>query len=149
MNEVKDIKQDTPFEPRDDEVFFSYIDKDGESHNLCNENIALAKLLVDGVLFVGDFDSGPFFKTEERSTEATLCVWVNCNDLFMWASADAEDITEDELPELYNMHMADKEWGSLKWACKKRNMQPQAPIIRDMKKDGAWDDMMEALSKNE
>lgn len=71
---------DTPFEPTGDEIFFSWTDQDGNKHEDCVEETILAKLLVDEVLFVGDFDSGPFFRTEKGEKFSTVCVWVGCND---------------------------------------------------------------------
>ncbi len=46
------------------------------------------------------------------------------------------------------MWHADKVWGPTRWVCIKRDEQPQGPIVRDMKKAGAWDAVMEALPLN-
>jgi len=140
------MRRDTKFEPRDDEVFFSWEDSKGVKHSDIMEEIILAKLLLDGILFVGDFNTGPFFENDKP--ESTTCVWVNCNDVFAWACADCEPITTAELPELYKMHKSDTSWGSIKWCCKKRNLQPQDPMIDMMKEQGAWDEMMKSLPKN-
>ena len=141
--------KDTEFNPTDEEIFFFWEDKDGNTHEGCVETTILAKLLVDGVLFVGDFNSGPFFENNKvQPKDITACVWVNCNDLFAWACADCEPITMRELPELYKFYKADPKWGTTKWCCRKRNLQPQRPVIESMKKDGVWDEMMENLEKN-
>jgi len=79
----------------------------------------------------------------------TTVIFANCNDVFEWGCADAETITIDEFPELYRLHEENKRWGAMKWVCKKRNLQPQKPIVIDMKKDGYWDKELESLEKNE
>ena len=109
-----------------------------------NKESALAKLLLDDVVFC---DTQKYVDWAGDIQEETIVLLVICNDVFSWASADAECLTEDELPDLYNMHIEDPLWGSIKWVCKKRNLQPQDPMIEMMKKEGVWDDMMENLPK--
>jgi len=79
---------------------------------------------------------------------ATTVVFAVCNDVFVWACSDAEPIKPSEFHELYELHEDNKQWGAMKWACKKRNLQPQVPIVVDMKKDGYWDEEMESLMEN-
>lgn len=155
-------EQDTPYEPRDNEIFGSWEDRDGVVHDFCNKEIALAKLLIDDVVFVNtrvyvdiDYDQETKkwgydyerYKDEnyDEKQYTTTVLFVNCNDVFAWGCADSEPITDEEIPNLYRFHAADNKWGSLKWVCQKRNLQPQMPIIRDMKLEGVWDDMMENL----
>lgn len=118
------------------------------------EDIALAVLLAEGVIFTNVVDLSlqwPQFYKEKTFT--TAC-YVDCSDVFMWGCADAENIevTDGEPPsemiELYKLHRENSKWGSTKWACIKRGIQPQFPIKRDMKKDGYWDDVLENLTKN-
>jgi len=71
-----------------------------------------------------------------------------CSDIFAWGCADAECVTDEELPDLYAAWKADNKWGAAKWCCLKRNQKPQAPVERDMRADGAWDEAMEALPEN-
>ena len=73
---------------------------------------------------------------------------MNCNDVFAWACADAESITTEECVDLFKEINKDKKWGDTVWICKKRNLKPQGPIIKDMKIDGSWTDEMEALPNN-
>jgi hypothetical protein len=54
----------------------------------------------------------------------------------------------DEVGNLYKMHMADKKWGSTRWACIRRKQKPQRPVADAMKSDGSWDSVMEALPDN-
>lgn len=153
------VEQDPVFDPTEEQVFGSYTDNEGEEHHFCNEEIALAKLLVDDICFLNtrpyvSFTGWPKNGKEPNwdytpdNCKKTTVVFVNCNDVWFWACADAEPVTTTEIPDLYRMHIQNKKWGSLKWACKKRDMQPQAPIRRDMKKEGAWCELMESLPPN-
>ena len=72
--------------------------------------------------------------------------FMNCSDVFAWACADCEPFDLSELEKFYRMSLG--KWGTLKWVCIKRNQQPQPPIIKDMKAQGAWDETMEALPAN-
>lgn len=120
-------------EPDEDlEVFFDY-----DGGKVINEEMALAVLLKEEVLF------------SNTGSDKTIVLYVNCNDVFMWGCADAEDITTDQIESLYNLHFENKKWGTMKWACINRNLQPQSPIVRDMKIDKYWDDILEGLRPNE
>lgn len=124
-----------------DEVFF---DIEGKEH--CNEELALAHLLEAEVLFCNEraYTCPLTGKTEP----ATVVLFVLCNDIFAWGCADAESFTKADIPMLYKLWQADKMWGPVKWVCLKRNEQPQAPVARDMKKAGAWDESMDRLERN-
>ena len=108
------------------------------------ETSIVIKLLQDDVLFV--MGSGQFFDAPDDKQPAAL--YVNCNDLFEWACADCEPLPVNELLPIIKMHLADPKWGTVKWSCIRRNLQPQLPIVERMKNDGAWDDAMESLPKN-
>ena len=116
---------------------------DGEEH--CYETKAIGEImLADNTLFLGGI-SGPFWENDNDKQAAAI--FVNCSDVFMWGCADAEPLACHEIGDFY------KAWKKgpdavTKWACKKRNLQPQAPIREQMKKDGSWDDEMKALTKN-
>ena len=64
-------------------------------------------------------------------------------------SLDNADFETNELYRLTSYVIDNEKWGSTKFACWKRNLQPQKPVIDDMKKDGVWDDFMEAFPKND
>lgn len=72
--------------------------------------------------------------------DGTLCMAVNCNDLFYWATSDAEDITPDNIEELEKA-MADVktaspndndfvDHGMSLFACRVRKMRPQPPCYK-------------------
>lgn len=72
-------------------------------------------------------------------------LWVMCSDMFAWAMSDGEDITLDEIPDLYHSWYKEQKFGDLKWVATKRNLQPQEPVIEWIKKEGVWDDEWESL----
>ena len=124
-------------ENQEEELFFTINGKES-----CDEDKILSILLKDGVLFSNEgeitgYDGG--IKTH------TVVLYVLCNDLFYWACADAEPIRYHEIGQLYKAWEANKNWGTDKWCCMKRNLQPQEPIVEAMKKDGFWDEELEAL----
>jgi hypothetical protein len=62
-----------------------------------------------------------------EDAESVLTLWVLCNDLFAWASADAEDFELSDLPELKRALQESPEHGELLWCCRKRGTRPQGP----------------------
>jgi hypothetical protein len=119
------------FEPENLVSAYNYM-----SNSDCGNMVA--KLLDEQVLFVG----------WDQNFLETITLYVNCSDVFAWGGADAEPVKSSELPELFEMHDDDPIYGSTKWVCKKRNMQPQFPLIEKMKEYDKWDAQMEALPKN-
>lgn len=113
----------------------------GKTEHWFDEDTALAILIAEGVCFV----SGQDYVAPWSNTDKTCAVVVNCNDVFYWASGDAEPLPNSQIEKLYRMWKANKDWGSIKWCCLHRNLRPQVPIVRDMKKDGFWDAELEAL----
>ena len=104
------------------------------------ENI-LAILLIEEYLWPSTIE------TKEGHMATTLLV--NTSDVFAWGYANADFADLHEMEDLYKLTREDRKWGSIKWICYKDNLQPQYPIVRDMKAAGAWCDKMEALPKNE
>ena len=70
--------------------------------------------------------------------EDSITVHVNCNDIFAWGCADAEDITYGELKDLYEMYKKDPSWGAAAWCIKKRKQMPQKPVQDLIDKAGIW-----------
>lgn len=83
----------------------------------------------------------------------SIGLFVNCNDMFWWGCADCEPVSWDEIQSLYELCFDrqgnKKRWGSVIWACRKRQMRPQHPVEKDMRADGAWTDELEALPVRE
>ena len=111
-----------------------------------NHKAMIAKLLDDDVLFC---NSRKYICDYRKGLQPeTIILMVNCNDVFAWGSADAEEISLAELPELFKMHEDDPKCGSTKWACLKRNEKPQKPMIDWLKEHNAWTDELEKLPEN-
>ena len=72
---------------------------------------------------------------------------VICNDMFYFASADAEPVESPaELMELMSYCRESPDWGVVKWLCHRRQMQPcYRCYIHPMQEDGVWDESMAAL----
>jgi len=69
----------------------------------------------------------------------TFSVSVNCNDIFCWGAADAEECFIDDLEDLYKHWQQDKNWGAAIWCIKRRGMMPQKPVEEAIRKEGIWD----------
>lgn len=108
----------------------------------------VAHLLEENVLFVNARRYVSNEKTNELSKNETLVLFLNCNDVFAWGCADAEDVSYSELPELFKLYEADDKCGTIQWVCIKRNQKPQAPIVKYMKENNGWNEVMEALPEN-
>ena len=120
-----------------------FFDIDGVEH--CDEEAALSTLLREEKLFCNGRD---YLDIDGSSAGETTVLFVLCNDLFVWGSADAESLPHDEIGNLYKAWEQDKAWGTDKWCCIRRNMKPQKPIEKAMKRAGVWDSVMEALPEN-
>lgn len=121
-----------PVDSNDTNAFFVI---DGKEY--CNEDVCIAQMLLEGPLDAVEIH-------ESKGVTGTMGVFVNCNDVFAWACADGERLPESEVGNLYRMWKAEK-WGAEKWCCLRRQCRPQKPMVDLMKKDGVWDDKMEAL----
>lgn len=134
----------------------------GRKDNIFLEAKALSYLFDKDVLHVitRPYIENPYDPKEEHvlADKPTIVVFVRCSDLFAWGVADDEEIkndgkwTADESNELFRLTkyvIENEKWGADKFCCWKRNLQPQEPVIEDMKAEGVWDDFMESLPKNE
>lgn len=108
----------------------------------------VAHLLEENVLFVNGRRYVSNEKTNELSKNETLVLFLNCNDVFAWACADAEDVSYDELPELFRLYEVNSYCGPTQWVCVKRNQKPQKLIIDWLKLKNGWNEVMEALPEN-
>ena len=68
----------------------------------------------------------------------TFSINVNCNDVFAWASADAEEMFYEDLEDVYTHWEKDPSWGPAVWCIKKRNLMPQRPVYEAIMKAGIW-----------
>ncbi len=112
-----------------------------------DEDLAIATLLKESILFCNGRNHSCEISGVKYEGNTTV-LFVNCNDIFAWGCADAEDLPYKEIINLYKFWRKDRKWGAAKWCCKIRNQQPQAPVKKDMIKEGSWDEPMEKLPEN-
>lgn len=110
-----------------------------------DENSMLAKLLDENILFANSF---AYAYSDGVLRGRTITLFVLCNDVFAWATADAEDITIEELPQLFEMYEKNPKCASTQWVCVKRNEKPQEPMIKWLKENNGWNETLEALPEN-
>lgn len=82
-------------------------------------------------LFHEDTDSIFWFPQDDGNIK----VCVNANDLFMWACANAEEITIADMPELEKAIKDcndDAGIGALLYACRKRKCRPLKPYYEHL-----------------
>ncbi len=96
----------------------------------------LAHLILEDVIFC---NNGWWYKEEGKEwPKDFITLHVNCNDIFVWGSADAESITHNEISELYEMWKKDNKLGPAAWCIKKRKLMPQKPVEEIFKKSEIW-----------
>ena len=75
---------------------------------------------------------------------------MNANDVLYWGAAAHADLpSAAALQQLYELWRADPNWAAIKYSCWEGNMQPQPPWQEMLKKDRAWDEMLESLPAND
>lgn len=70
---------------------------------------------------------------------APVTFFINCNDLFFWASADCEAITENNIEDLKQAYQDAKAcydlgscFAQLLFCCRQRKMRPQKPYYEHL-----------------
>lgn len=97
-------------------------------------------------MFTELLGNGPLdLEVDENAKEPQIEISAPCSDMFMWACSDSEPLTLDELPEYYAAWKAN---AADLWICKRREMQPQKPIVDMMKESGNWTAEWEAIPRN-
>ena len=108
----------------------------------------VAHLLEENVLFLSSHKYVCGENDDLISKTETLILHLNCSDVFAWAFSDGEDVSYDELPELFALYESNPKCGTIQWVCMKRNQKPQAPMVKYMKENNGWNEVMEALPEN-
>ena len=123
-----------------------WFDIDGKK--VADHEAMAAHFLEENILFLSSRKYVCGEKDDVISKNATLLLFLNCNDVFVWGYADAEGVSYDELPELFKMYEANTDCGPTQWVCIKRNQKPQAPMVKYLKEKNGWNEVMEALPEN-
>jgi hypothetical protein len=74
-----------------------------------------------------------------ENDENYISVSVDCSNVFMWGTSDAEQLPFKEISNLFNMWIKDSIWGPVVWCCIQRNELPQKTICKKIKEAGIWD----------
>ncbi|MBM3450512.1 MAG: hypothetical protein FJX78_05960 [Armatimonadetes bacterium] len=112
--------------------------RDGKEY--CDEERAVAEMLVDGALFIGG-DSGPFLESDTPD-KRPAGLYVNCNDFFFYSAADALILPRDQIHPFYKLW---KQGHANVWRCLKEKRRPLPQIEARMKAQGIWTDELDAL----
>lgn len=110
---------------------------DGELVEYFEEEKALAVLLANDQIVLNQHW---WMKDKGWPKEAceTMYVGVICNDVFMYACADAEEMLFSDLEEVYEHYIKDPMWGTAVWCIKKRKQKPIKPVYDKIQKSGIW-----------
>ena len=106
-----------------------------ETERHFEEDRALARLIAEEVCSTNEHWWKKDWPEEARKTFA---IFVNCNDIFAWGCADAEPLQHDEIQDLYDHWIKDRNLGPAVWCCKKRRQMPQAPVRKAIEAAGIW-----------
>lgn len=134
----------------------------GKLEHWFDDEKALAVLLSDEVIFSNgrEFVDYPYKpkadaqktgwqvepdRSKPQINPETVVLFVNCNDVFYWGTADAESLPHSEIEHLYKLWKENPKYGADKWCCLRRKLRPQVPLVKMMKDDNYWDADLEAL----
>jgi hypothetical protein len=87
-----------------------------ETEMIFDECKALAMLLNNEIVFINNHWWRNDWPEDAKKTFSINC---NCNDIFAWACADAEEVEYDELQDLYDHVSKDPALGAAIWCIKK------------------------------
>ena len=101
-----------------------------------DQDLALALLLLNHVCSI-DINCDP--KGASLPESRSFPIWVNCSDIFVWGSADAESLPYDEVESLYTLWRRGPHWGGAIWCMIARKEMPQGPVEDVIRSEGIWD----------
>jgi hypothetical protein len=117
---------------KDNERIQAKPDKEMQFESEC----ALAHLLMNEVVFLNDHW---WQKEWAEDAQRISSINVNCNDVFAWGCADAEELPYREIENLYRMWRKDPQWGAAIWCIIRRKQMPQKPVEDSIRKACMWD----------
>lgn len=134
--------------PWNDKDFFKYEVTNSEKGTVrvSYDNDNVIRYLCDkGIIHFLYTDVDPAcHDDDEYKCERMLGVFVNCNDVFVWACAEAQAVPNDsELGKIYELTKKYGDAAGIIWACHRRQIKPQQPMIDSLKKSGQWDETIE------
>lgn len=95
----------------------------------------LAYFLYHNIIFLNTH----WFKEDwPAEAQKTIILYVNCNDVFAWGCADAEEIKLNQLKELWKYYKKDRNYGAIVWCIKQANILPQKPMYDLIQKESKF-----------
>ncbi len=91
---------------------------------MTKEELAIRVLKATGFDWTGNL----FWRSDHEYAPITM--FVNCNDLFYWGCADAEEITEENIGLLEEALVVDNTYGADLFCARSRKMRPQQPCYK-------------------
>lgn len=138
MNETNDENSNsgdgTP--PGPGRVRWEMTHQDGCKEMIFEDELALAALLMSEVVFT---NSHWWQKDWPEAARKTTSLNVNCNDVFAWGCADAEEMAHEDIETVYDHWQKDPSWGTAIWCMIKRKEMPQRPVQKLIEDGGKWD----------
>ena len=121
----------------------------GEIEQCFETELAVAHLLIAEQLFLNNY----WWKEKEWPADACAVpsLNLNCSDVFMWGSADAENVKYTDIKSIYEHFEKDSKWGTAVWCIKHRKQRPQQPVYDAIQEEGIWnlDTIIEEWTKND
>ena len=135
MDDGEEVPGEVLATVREGDVDFAWDDGTGTRKVDFEVAPALAALLAREVVFANCQHWRGDLAEADRGTAA---LFVNCSDVFSWATAEGEILPWGEIERLYGMWRRDPAWGPAAWAVLARGCAPQAPVAKRMAEAG-WD----------
>ena len=132
METYKEIYEHKITEDNDEGLLVKWSYKGKEEFS--NE-AALTVLLLERQIFL---NSNWYMDDWPEDAQKMTSLNVNCNDVFAWGCADAEDVEFKELKDLFEHYIKDPGWGTAVWCIKRRGYLPQKPVYEAIQKNGIW-----------
>lgn len=93
------------------------------------------RYLKSAIDLINEFDCHDDIHWNERDGKAYA--WIICNDLFLWGSADGEEILPDDFDSLRQAYADSEFHGGILWCARKRKSRPQGAYYAHLKNDAA------------
>ena len=98
------------------------------------ENMDFTTKLLKLIADYESYDDLIWFVKDDK-----ISFWIKCNDLFYWATGDAEPVTESNIDLLEKSLKECDEllsvWGSQLFCCRNRKLQPQVAIYKQLSRE--------------
>lgn len=106
-----------------------------DTKEIFEPEIALAVLLMERKIML---NSHWWEKDWPKEARKKFAIAVICNDVFYYASADAESIDYLELKDAFMHWEKDNDFGLIVWAIKKRKQKPIPEVYKSIMDEGIW-----------